>query len=500
MLAPQLMAGLVVAYFAVLGALALVGIQRLVLVLAAKLRTEPVDPDEPDRWPRALIQLPMYNERFVVERLLNAVAAMAYPPDRLTVQVLDDSTDDTRWIVERSVERLKSQGVPVEVVRRPDRAGYKAGALAHGLARSNAEVVAIFDSDFVPEPDFLVRCVARLMTDANLGLVQARWGHLNRDASWLTRAQAVFLDGHFEVEHAGREELGHPFNFNGTAGVWRRAAIDGAGGWTSDTITEDLDLSYRAQLAGWRFAYVSTVVAPAELPESIAAYRSQQARWVRGSVETARKLALPVVRARNLNWHQRLGGLFHLTNNAAYVAMALLSGLLPAAVIGRDQAGWRVFGGEPLLSALDLTNLLLGTTVMFAFYAVGVARAGAGGWRRLFDVCLALCLGAGMSLANAREVFVGLRSRGSTFIRTPKRGGHRPVCYERGVAWRRVAPELLMASVHASTMVYAWVQGLWGALPFLALFLVGFSMLAGSTIREAWARRRSSVAVVRQTA
>jgi glycosyltransferase involved in cell wall biosynthesis len=497
------MAPLIVAYFGVLALLAGMGLYRLGLVISAARYPTP-RAETPGSWPLVLVQLPLYNERFVAERLLRRVGALDYPRSRVILQVLDDSDDETRWVVDRGAAALRRDGWDVDVVRRPDRRGFKAGALAFGLdRRPEADLVAIFDADFVPPVDFLRRTVPHLCADPDVGLVQARWAHLNRDASWLTRAQAVFLDGHFGVEHAGRARRGHFFNFNGTAGVWRRAAIVGAGGWSSDTITEDLDLSYRAQLAGWRFVYADDVVVPAELPAAASAFRSQQARWVRGSVETARKHVGTILGRRGLGVRRRIDALVHLGNNFAYLLMAVLAVLLPLAVVVRDRAGWRVFGGEALLSRLDVATLSLGTAAMIVFYAVGLGRAGAGGLRRGIDLAFALCLGAGMSLANATEVLRGLASRGSEFVRTPKAGDDAQAASRaygaRGVL-RRATLEMLFGAYHAAAFAYAAYFQLWGALPFLGLYLIGFAALVGGAVREAWALRSRAVIVQRAAA
>ncbi len=495
------------AYFGVLTLLALSGLHRLHLTIHAlrrrHRRAASLGPG--DRWPSVVVQLPMYNEAFVAERIIRAAAALRYPRDRLSVQVLDDSTDDTAVLVNRVVSDLVRAGAPVRVVRRPTREGFKAGALAYGMQQSDAELVAIFDADFVPEPDFLERLVPQLNEDPSLGLVQARWGHLNRNASLLTRAQGIFLDGHFAIEHAGRDRAGLLFNFNGTAGIWRRKAIEDAGGWRADTITEDLDLSYRAQLAGWRFRYEHEVVAPAELPASWTAFRSQQARWVRGSVETARLLLGRVLWAPGLSPPQRTEAVVHLTNNFAYLLMATLAALLPAAVVVRDQLGWRVPGGQALLSNLDITMLVAGTFAMVVFYGAAAARCRAG-WR-VGDLFYALCLGCGMSIGNAVEVIRGLRSRRSEFVRTPKQGeaqprprtpGPRKSQYRSPVKFDLMVVELLMTGYYASAVAYAVYFGLWGALPFLVMYLVGFASVGLATLVESTARVRSSMSVVAQ--
>lgn len=489
----QAVLGLLVAYFACLAILAFACVVRLGLALGSIFFRDRAPPPGRERIP-VLVQLPIFNERYVAERLLRAVAAQ----DHLgtVIQVLDDSTDDTRQVVDRVAESLRKRGTDIRVVRRGDRRGYKAGALARGLELAPGfEFVAIFDADFVPPPEFVRRALAALRESPDVGLVQARWGHLNRDRSLLTRAQAVFLDGHFQVEHAGRAALGHFFNFNGTAGIWRRRAIEDAGGWSSDTITEDLDLSIRAQLRGWRFRYLGDLVADAELPASTDAFLSQQARWVRGSVETARKHLRTLLLPRSgLGLGVRLGATFHLIQNFAYVLMALVAVLLPAAVVLRDFTGWRIVGGEALWSSLDLTFLLSGTLAVFLFYGVGLVGAGAG--RRWPDIFAALALGAGMSVANAREVWSGLWSRRSEFVRTPKQGEaglHALQRYRRPIPWSRFVPELTLAGLHGAACVYASVWGLWGAIPFLAIHLVGFGWLGGATamaaLRDGWGAR-----------
>ncbi|HET7787751.1 MAG TPA: cellulose synthase family protein, partial [Myxococcales bacterium] len=278
-------------YFLVLVILSIYGSHRYVMAYlyykykgnlpAPKARFETV--------PRVTIQLPVFNEMYVVERLIDAVARIEYPRDRLDIQVLDDSTDETQGIARAHVERLQREGVDIAYLHRDHRDGYKAGALQEGLKTARGELVAVFDADFVPAPDFLLRSV-HFFTDEKIGMVQVRWDHLNRDCSHLTQAQAIFLDGHFVIEHTARNRSGRFFNFNGTAGVWRRAAIESAGGWQHDTLTEDLDLSYRAQLAGWRFVYLPHVVSPAEVPVEMNAFKSQQHRWAKGSIQTARKL------------------------------------------------------------------------------------------------------------------------------------------------------------------------------------------------------------------
>ena len=297
----------------------------------------------PGHAPRVLVQLPVCDEPAVVERLVAAAAALEWPADRLEVQLLDDSAEACAALGAAAASRARAQGVNVRHLRRHHRDGFKAGALAAGLRASEAEFVAVFDADFVPAPDFLSRTLPAFAHE-NVGLVQARWGHLNREHNALTRAQAAMLDAHFLVEHAWRQGRRRFLNFNGTAGVWRRACIDAAGGWSADTLTEDLDLSYRAQLAGWRFVFLPDVVVPAELPEHMSAFRSQQHRWAKGALQTARKLLPRIARAR-LPWTTKLEAFVHLTANVTYPLLLLLAGLLapllPARARRRSRRGCR---------------------------------------------------------------------------------------------------------------------------------------------------------------
>jgi cellulose synthase/poly-beta-1,6-N-acetylglucosamine synthase-like glycosyltransferase len=490
-----LVSALVIAcYFAVLGLLALVGVHRLVLTLIA-LRARQETPARPilsADSPRLVVQLPIYQEAQVAERLLRHAAHLRYPKGRWSIQVLDDSTDETRAIVQQVANELSATGVDIQVIRRDARTGFKAGALAYGLTRTEAELVAIFDADFLPPADFLERTVPTLLASPDHALVQARWGHVNRERSLLTRAQAIFLDGHFGIEHRARSARGLFFNFNGTAGVWRRKAIESAGGWSDETLTEDLDLSYRSQLSGGVFRYLDDVVAPAELPESWSAFRSQQSRWVRGSVETARKHLGAVLSARALRAWAKLDALVHLLNNFAYLLMAVLAVLLPAAVIARNELSWRVPGGRTLLSALDLTMLTAGTFAMVVFYAAAAIRLeGRLSPRRLLDLAFALCVGAGMSVSNACEVLRGLSSKRSIFVRTPKRGDADKPRYAPLIrAWMPLV-EIAFAVLYLGLLAYAVSESLVGPLPFALLYFVGFSAVGGGSMNEAVKAARS---------
>jgi hypothetical protein len=474
-------------YVAVLTVLALYGLHRswLVVISLSRRRPAPPGPPAPDldpaAWPVVTVQLPVFNERCVVKRLVEAACALRYPEGRLEIQILDDSTDETRSIAAGLAASYRALGRDIHHITRAGRAGYKAGALAHGLSRARGEVIAVFDADFVPGPDFLRRCVPRLMADPAVGMVQARWGHLNRDASWLTRAQALLLDAHFVVEHGGRQRAGCFLNFNGTAGVFRRACIEQAGGWQADTLTEDLDLSYRAQLAGWRFQSVDDVEVPAELPAQVAALKSQQRRWAKGSIQTAVKL-LPRVLRSPLPARVKREAVLHLTANLPYLLMALLALLLVPALNARgDETGrWL---------ALDLPLLAAGTG-SFAWYAVTAQRRlGRGTLQGLAGLPALIAIGTGLCLNNGWAVIEGLLSRSpSAFHRTPKEGGEPAgdALPQRYAA--SLSPLVIVEAAFALHFVVAaireWERGRWGALPFLVLFAAGFSYITLLTLAQ----------------
>src|SRR5690242_15969097 len=328
------------AYFFVLIVLAIYGWHRYYLVyLYMKYRDrQPAPGAALDPLPVVTIQLPLYNEMYVADRLIQAVCDIEYPREQLEIQVLDDSTDETCSIAELAVRRHAAQGIDIKYYHRVDRKGYKAGALEEGMKVARGEYIAIFDADFIPKTDFLQKLMPQF-ADPQVGMVQARWGHINQDYSLLTKIQAILLDGHFILEHGGRNRSGRFFNFNGTAGMWRRVAIDDAGGWQHDTLTEDLDLSYRAQLRGWRFVFVSDLIAPAEVPVEMNAFKSQQHRWAKGSIQTCRKL-LPTILRADLPLGVKAEAFFHLTANFNYILMCVLSVLMFPSMVIRYNMGW----------------------------------------------------------------------------------------------------------------------------------------------------------------
>ncbi len=461
------------AYFFVLIILAVYGWHRYYLVyLYMKNRDkEPVAGPPLDPLPVVTIQLPLYNEMYVADRLIDAVCAIDYPRDRFEIQVLDDSTDETRAIAGLAVDRWSARGVDIKYIHRRDRTGYKAGALEEGLKVACGEFVGIFDADFIPTADFLMRLMPHF-SDAKIGMVQARWGHINADYSLLTKIQAILLDGHFVLEHGGRNRGGRFFNFNGTAGVWRRAAIEDAGGWQHDTLTEDLDLSYRAQLRGWRFVFVPDLIAPAEVPVEMNAFKSQQHRWAKGSIQTCRKL-LPRILRSDLPLGVKVEAFFHLTANFNYILMCILSVLMFPSMVIRYNMGWY----EMLL--IDIPLFFAATFSFCNFYTV-CQREIHKDWRaRIKYVPFLMSVGIGLSVNNTRAVFEALFNKQSEFTRTPKYRIEANADEWVGKKYRQsvaVQPliELALGLYFTATVFYALANQIYGTLPFLVLFQVGF--------------------------
>jgi len=499
------------AYFAVLLLLAMYGLHRSHLVItclrhAKKLRALregaprlPLDAD-PASLPHVTIQLPLYNEATVVGRLLEQTSRMAYPREKLEIQVLDDSTDESRQMARAKAMQLRDEppalpegvradwqgDLDIVYLHRVDRTGYKAGALDAGLKVAKGELIAIFDADFVPEDTFLRDLVPHFMgaENAKTGMVQARWGHMNRELSWLTRVQALMLDGHHLVENRARSAAGWLFNFSGTGGMWRKAAIDQSGGWQHDTLTEDLDLSYRAQMAGWKFVYRENVVTPAELPEDVSAFRAQQFRWAKGTVQTARKLMKRVMTSKELTLTQRIEAFFHMTPHFAYPLMVVLSVLLLPALILMPATNT----GTMLLVDLPLC---IGTTgSLLAFYAMAEAAQG----RRRLDAAKTLpallALGAGLAPHLTKAVLDGLRSMAGEFVRTPKHGANHSHRYRARADLPTV--EILLSLISFGSVVASLETGHWFATPFAMLFMVGYGYVATLVASEQLARRRAA--------
>ncbi|MGA9115361.1 MAG: cellulose synthase family protein [Bacteroidota bacterium] len=441
----------------------------------------------PQEFPAVTIQLPVFNERYVVGRLIEASCAIVYPKEKLEIQVLDDSTDETVGLVASHVERYRKLGFDIRHVRRLSREGYKAGALREGLRSARGEFIAIFDADFVPRPDFLLKTIPHFSGDPRLGMVQTRWEHLNADYSLLTRTQAMALDGHFVIEQSVRNKAGLFINFNGTAGVWRRTCIDDAGNWQADTLTEDLDLSYRAQLRGWRFRYLNTVTSPAELPSEINALKSQQFRWTKGAIETARKI-LPSVWKSALPLRVKIHATFHLTNNVVF-PFIVLAGILNVPLVFIKHAGMHQ---EYFAFMSVFVFAFLGSFFFYLFSQKDVYPD----WRRkifLFPIFMAGSMG--FAVNNSKAVLEGLFRKKSEFIRTPKYS-----IRARGDSWKDkhyvpvkiggvVVVELLLALYCmfgvASSVYFMEIA----AVPFQLLFFLGFTWVSVMSLRHAWAGR-----------
>ena len=469
--------------------LAIYGLNAFILAflyLRHRRAVAPTPPADRSALPAVTVQVPVYNELHVVERAIDAMAALDYPRDRLHIQILDDSTDETTQLARARAALHRERGVDIAVLQRPKRDGFKAGALAWGLSQASGEYIAIFDADFCPHRDFLLQMVPHFLARPRLGMVQARWSYLNADYSPLTRAQTLALDGHFVVEQTGRHRSGLLMSFNGAAGVWRRRCIEEAGGWQPDTLCEDLDLSYRAQLAGWECAYLPTVGVPAEVPPQIAAFKQQQSRWAQGSVQALRKLAGPILRSRRLGWRQKGMALVHLSSYLAHALMVVLLLVSLPLLLMPDAIQFPLSGlglmclGPPLVYAISQHHL----------YPDWV--------RRLRAFPLLVLTGIGIAWCNTQAVWRGLTRWGGTFARTPKfrlegRSGHWADSGYRLRASSSVIGEVALALYALTTAFVAHVHGRYGLLPFLLLYAAAFGTVAGMGLAQEAAPRRRLV-------
>ena len=478
---------LLIPYFIVMVILAFYGIHRYQLVwLYYKNKKNAAKWDEPPmryaegQLPYVTIQLPIFNEQFVIDRLIDACCRLDYPRDRFEIQVLDDSTDETVLVAQQIVDRYAAgfDGVhpiapqPIVHLHRTNRHGYKAGALDKGLDVAKGELVAIFDADFVPPTDWLMKVVDHF-AEPGIGMVQTRWTHLNRNYSFLTQVEAILLDGHFVLEHGGRSRAGVFFNFNGTAGMWRRETIRSAGGWQHDTLTEDTDLSYRAQMVGWKFKYLQDVECPAELPIEMTAFKTQQARWAKGLIQTGKKI-LPRVMKSDQPWHTKLEAWYHLTANISYPLMIVLSVLLMPAMIIRSWQGYI----QMLL--IDLPLFMASTMSVSTFYLVSQKELHPKTWYKTFlFVPFLMALGVGLTITNTKAVMEALFGVKSAFARTPKYSVQKKGEKSQAQKYRKrlgIVPwiELGIGCYFAFTVYYAVSTENFFTVPFLLLFVLGY--------------------------
>ncbi len=488
---------IMVPYFAVLAVLSVYGLHRYETIRGyLKHRKQIRDAEPPMRFaelPKVTIQLPIFNERFVVQRLLEETSRMDYPRHLLQIQVLDDSTDDTHPFTEELVREYRESGLPIEYIHRTNRHGYKAGALENGLKTATGEVVAVFDADFVPPVDFLQRTVHHF-TDPKVGMVQTRWTYLNRGHNVLTEVQAILLDGHFVLEHIARFGGGLFFNFNGTAGVLRRSMIQDAGGWQHDTLTEDSDLSYRAQLKGWKFVYAPAVECPSELPVETYGFQVQQSRWAKGLTQVAMKL-LPQILRSNLPWRVKAEAFFHLTPNIGYPLMIVVSLLMLPVMIVRFYMGWFQ------MVMIDLPLIAASFWSISAFYVVAQRELFPKSWKRsiLFLPAL-MAAGVALTIINTKAVIEALVGYQTAFARTAKYGAQKtPLAnlqYRRRSGWLPYA-ELAAGCGFLAIVVYAIQSYNYLALPFLLLFVGGYFWAGVTTL---WDEYQGKLAFERQRA
>ena len=436
--------------------------------------------NSPGTLPKVTTQIPLYNELNVAERVMRAAAAMDYPPGMHEIQILDDSNDETSQHIDKIAELLRAEDADVSVIRRDNRIGYKAGALEAGTQQAKGDLLAVFDSDFVPQKDFLKRMIPFFVNDPGVGLVQARWGHINRDQSLFTRTQSLGIDGHFIVEQSARAFSGLYMNFNGTAGIWRKQAIVDAGGWQHDTLTEDLDLSYRAQLAGWKATFVPDVVVPAELPESVAAFKSQQFRWAKGSIQTAIKL-FPTLIKSDLSIFQKVQAYFHLTHYSIHPFMVLLAILgLPVILAAESKITTGLFLG--IGSLMSLATFAPSTLYWFSQKQTGIHWA-----KRLVGIPILMFTGIGIAISNTRAVIEALIGLESGFIRTPKSGDKALKNYTVKMPILPIL-EILLSVYCWYSVAQFFPKNKWFVAPFLVIYAIGFGyigllgLIQGTTI------------------
>ena len=468
-------AAMLLPYFGVMILLALYGIHRYTMCYQYFKYRKNYNPNPPrhfDELPQVTIQLPIFNEQFVIDRLIEAVCAIDYPREKLEIQVLDDSTDETQEVARGIVDRYAALGAPIVYIHRTNRHGYKAGALDAGLKVAKGEFIAIFDADFVPPPDWLMKVIHHF-AEPEIGMVQTRWAHLNRSYSMLTEIEAILLDGHFVLEHGARVRSGEFFNFNGTAGMWRRQAISDGGGWQHDTLTEDTDLSYRSQMAGWRFKYLPEVECPSELPIEMTAFKTQQARWAKGLIQTSIKV-LPLMFRSNVPRKIKVEAVYHLTANLSYPLMVIMTAFLMPAMIVRFYQGWF----QMLL--FDFPLFTASTFSIAVFYLMAERELFPKTWWKTFlYLPFLMSLGIGLTVTNTIAVMEALFGIKSAFVRTPKYRVAKKGEKSQAAKYRKrlkLAPwiELLVGCYFFIAILYTFTNHNYFTAPFLILFVIGY--------------------------
>ncbi len=472
-------------YVGSLVCLSIYGLQALLmsfLFLKNRKHNLPVPP-APQEWPSVTVQLPVYNEKYVISRLIDCVSNLDYPKKKLSIQVLDDSTDETTCLAASKVKYYRRQGINISLLHREDRQGYKAGALEAALLKAPGDLIAVLDADFLPQSDFLRKLVPYLAAEPHLGMVQARWGHLNADYNLLTRGQALFIDGHFVIEQTARSRSGLLFNFNGSGGIWRKECIIDSGGWQADTLAEDLDLSYRAQLKGWHIAYLPNIVIPSEIPPQIAAFKKQQYRWARGAIQVLRKHLFMIFRNKRLTLTQRFMAALHLSGYLTHPLMLVfLISALPV-VLARGH-------GIPSLPWLSLAGI--GGPVLFGLSQASVYRD----WlRRILNLPVLLCLGMGIAFSNTRAVIAGFGRNPGVFERTPKfhletrQDGWQKNKYRLKLDYDIIA-EMLLGAYSIITLYFATMY-FHPLIPAMAMFSLSFLYAGATEIGQSINKKRS---------
>lgn len=482
---------MLVPYFGILLILSVYGLHRYGTILTYFRHRKNATREAPRRFeqlPKVTIQLPLYNERYVLERLIEETIKMDYPKDLLQIQVLDDSTDDTHDFADALCERYKNMGYPIVYLHRTNRHGFKAGALQEGLKSATGEFVAVFDADFIPPSDFLLKTIHHF-ADPKVGVVQTRWSYLNRDFNFLTEVEAILLDGHFILEHGARSRAGYFFNFNGTAGILRVSMIEDAGGWQHDTITEDSDLSYRAQLRGWKFVYLPDIHCPSELPVEIHGFQVQQFRWAKGLTQVARKL-LPALYKADIPFRTKFEAFMHLTPNISYPLMVVMSALMLPVMIVRFYMGfWQMM-------LIDMPLIIASFWSISAFYVIAQRELRPKNWKRsILLLPMLIATGIGLTLINTRAVLEAIFGIQSGFVRTPKYGiegtQQKRLAvkkYKRKSGWLPYF-EIAVGSYFLYMCVFAVQTYNYPSIPFLSLFVFGYYWAGFGTLYQEYQDR-----------